>query len=212
MLKKPADSESSSTMDDDSAGQEESGKKNNVDDFEMGVVAPDNSVDVKTQYDDDEDDLEYTHVLIPHPGQAVNGLDDLCMDNEAKMKLSSLSRKILVRVSKVGHDIKYEDKEHPKEGTFVSELRAVPIFCAVCLMKYEITDRVCWSSNSECSHMFHEDCILQWLATLGRTHSRAKLFSATPSEKKLLDFDLTCPCCRQDFISRKLIVGTEDNV
>ena len=91
----------------------------------------------------------------------------------------------------------------------MSELRAVPIFCTVCLVKYEISDRVCWSSNSKCSHMFHEDCILQWLATLGRTHSRAKLFSAsaTPSEKKLLDFDLTCPCCTQDFISRKVILG-----
>jgi hypothetical protein len=96
----------------------------------------------------------------------------------------------------VDQDIKNKEKEHPEDGTLVSELRAVQIFCAACLMRYEISDRVCWSSNSECSHMFHEDCILQWLATLGWTHSRVKLFSAAPSEKKLLDLDLTCPCCR----------------
>jgi len=75
----------------------------------------------------------------------------------------------------------------------VTERRAVPIFCAVCLTKYEISDIVCWSSNSKCSHMFHEDCILQWLVALGRTRSRRIIFSVNPSEKKLLGFDLTCP-------------------
>ena len=214
---KPADFESSSSMDDDSAGQEESGKQNNVDDFEMDVVAPDNSEDVKTQCDDDKDDAECTHVLIPHPGQAsddrhVTGIDNCCTVNETKMKLSSLSRKKLFHTSKVGQDIKHKEMENPKEGTLVSELRAVPIFCAVCLMKYEISDRVCWSSNSECSHMFHEDCMLRWQMVLGRKHSRRKRFSANPSEKKLLDFALTCPCCRQDFILSNLIIGTDENV
>jgi hypothetical protein len=207
---KPADFESLSSMDDDSAGQEESGKQNNVDDFEMDVVAPDNSEDVKAQSNDDIDDAEYTHVLIPHPGQAS---DDRHLKRlETKMKLSSLSRKMSARVSKVGQDIKLEEMENPKEGTLVSELRAVPIFCAVCLMKYEISDRVCWSSNCECSHMFHEDCMLRWQMVLGRKHSRRKRFSANPSEKKLLDFALTCPCCRQDFILSNLIIGTDENV
>ena len=184
----------------------------------MGVVAPGNSEDsVKTQCDDDKDDAEYTLVLIPHPGQASNdrhvkGLDDCCMDNESKIKLSSLLLKILFRALEVGQDIRNEEKDRPKEGTLVSELRAVPIFCAVCLMKHEITNRVCWSSNSECSHMFHEDCILQWQVALGRKHSRRKHFSVSPSEKKLLDFDLTCACYRQDFILSNLVVGTEENV
>ncbi len=233
MLKKPADSELSSSMDDDSAGREDSGKQERVDDVEMGAVAPDNSERAKTQCDDDIDDVEYTHVLIPHPGLAsddryLKGLDDCCMDNETKIKLSSLSRKILVCVSKVGKDINHCVKDQCEKGTLctkdeagevndpidqvVTEKRAVPIFCAVCLIKYEISDRVCWSSNSECSHVFHEDCMLQWHVALGRKHSRRKRFSANPSEKKLLDFDLTCPCCRQDFILRNLIVGSEENV
>jgi hypothetical protein len=28
----------------------------------------------------------------------------------------------------------------------------------------------------------------------------------------LLDFALTCPCCRQDFILSNLIIGTDENV
>ena len=129
---------------------------------------------------------------------------------EDEMK-TFLSRMQFFCTWKVGQDINNEEKEHPKEGTFMSEFRAVQIFCAACLMTYEKSVRVCWLSNSKWSHMFHEDCILQWLATLGRTHSRAKLFSATPSEKKLLDFILTCPCCRQDFTSRKLILEKQEN-
>ncbi len=214
-MKKPADSDSPSSVGDDSCGREE-WMQNYPNDVELGVVASDNSVQIKSLRDDDKDDAEYTHVQIPRPGHVivigdVNGSEDCCSDNKKKMKKSSLSRKILVCISKVGQDINNEEKMNSTGGTFVSELRAVPNFCAVCLMKYEISDRVCWSSNSECSHMFHEDCILQWLATLGRTNSRAKLFSATPSEKKLLDFELTCPCCRNDFISRKLILEAEEN-
>ena len=202
-MKKPTDSESPSSMGDDSGGREE-WTQNDPNDVELGVVASDNSVQIKSLHDDDKDDAEYTHVQIPHPGKVivigdVNGSEDCCSDNKKKMKKSSLSRKILVCISKVGQDINNEEKMNSTGGTFVSELRAVTIFCAVCLMKYEISDRVCWSSNSE------------WLATLGRTHSRAKLFSATPSEKKLLDFELTCPCCRNDFISRKLILEAEEN-
>jgi hypothetical protein len=47
----------------------------------------------------------------------------------------------------------------PVDGV-VTERRAVPIFCAVCWTKYEISDRVCWSSNTECSHMFALDLII----------------------------------------------------
>ena len=47
MLKKPADSESPSSMGDDSAGRVEGRKQNHVDDVEMGFVSPDNSVQIK---------------------------------------------------------------------------------------------------------------------------------------------------------------------
>ena len=234
MLKKPADSESSSSMGDDSAGRVEGRKQKHVDDVEMGFVSPDNSVQIKTQYADDKVDSEYTHVLIPRPGHAISNravqdLEDCCMNNEMKMKRSSISRKIFFRTSKVGQEIQDINngktgqgeegllctKDEAGEGNdpiHKSVKRAVPIFCAVCLMKYEISDRVCWSSNCECSHMFHEDCMLQWLVALGREDARRKRLYANLSEKKLLDFELSCPCCRQDFISRDLILRTEENV
>jgi len=55
----------------------------------------------------------------------------------------------------------------------------VPNCCAVCLSSYSAGDTVIWSSNKECQHAFHEDCILDWLT---------KIQNGTP-----------CPCCRQEF-------------
>ena len=233
MLKKPADSETPSSMDDNSGGREE-GKQTNADDVEMSYVAPDSSAQMRSPFADANDDSEYTHVLIPRPGYAISdchvaGFEDCRMVNKKEMRRSSLSR--ISTVCQETDDINNGERGQGEEGVssvscttdeagevndpvdeVLTEERAVPIFCAICLTKYEISDRVCWSSNSECSHMFHEDCMLRWLVVLGRKRSERKRFSTNPSERKMLDFELTCPCCRQGFISRDVILGTEENV
>lgn len=35
--------------------------------------------------------------------------------------------------------------------------------CSICLMAYEFGDTVSWAKDEECDHVFHEQCILQWL-------------------------------------------------
>ena len=35
--------------------------------------------------------------------------------------------------------------------------------CAVCLEKFREGDQVCSSHNMDCKHVFHYDCIYQWL-------------------------------------------------
>ena len=82
------------------------------------------------------------------------------------------------------------------------EKRNVPIFCAVCLDSYEVSDQVCWASNKECTHVFHADCILQWLVSSGKKKSMDQIFEKHPSDAKLIQYR-QCPCCRQDFISVK---------
>ena len=44
-------------------------------------------------------------------------------------------------------------------GTFAN----VEASCSICLLDYEVGDRVVFSTRSVCRHAFHEDCILKWL-------------------------------------------------
>jgi hypothetical protein len=57
--------------------------------------------------------------------------------------------------------------------------KLVPNCCAVCLCDYRPGDVVVWSSNPECVHAFHRECVVDWLV---------KMQPETP-----------CPCCRQEF-------------
>ena len=50
--------------------------------------------------------------------------------------------------------------------------------CAICWTGYQDGGTLCSSPNKECSHVYHEDCVLPWLM-------------------KRSD----CPMCRADFLS-----------
>lgn len=162
--------------------------------------------------------VEYTHISLPLPGCDINGVNICSMatanvsrqaEGEAtgptasaskKWKLTSLFRNKDCAIEKqaIQDAITNEQKNQQQKV----EKRCVPIVCAICLTEYEKCDRVSWSSNVECSHVFHEDCVLQWLISLGKKRSMNQLFAKHPTDEKLLQNQF-CPCCRQDFISVK---------
>lgn len=45
----------------------------------------------------------------------------------------------------------------------VKETATSDSMCAICLEAFEKGDRVALSRNKSCSHIFHVDCITQWL-------------------------------------------------
>jgi hypothetical protein len=50
--------------------------------------------------------------------------------------------------------------------------------CAICIMEYQDGEDICCSHNEQCKHVFHRDCIMEWLLR----HDE-------------------CPCCRHNFLS-----------
>lgn len=91
--------------------------------------------------------------------------------------------------------------------------RTVPAGCVICLNAFSVGDRVTWSSNAACSHLFHDECILDWLKTSGRkTLRRLRRQRESLEEGIRTNIDVVhevtcvpwlCPVCRQDFIVPK---------
>ena len=62
----------------------------------------------------------------------------------------------------------------------------VPMVCAICLDNFKVGDELAFSSNRECSHVFHLECITEYI---GKTKGAEK----------------PCPCCRQWFLNVPMI-------
>ena len=146
---------------------------------------------------------DYTHVKIPCPGCGI-GLSPT-ISKVRKENKKRPRRGIFVREKeKPERDDNDSNTSNEQEDP---EKRDVPVHCAICLMEYNVSERVCWASNPECTHVFHEDCIMNWLVYLGRTKSKLQRYPERNNftDAQLLNYTLECPCCRQDFIWKEAV-------
>lgn len=208
------DSENGSTSGYGTTGSSSSNNNGGMEEFKLEV---------------EEEKVPYTHILIPPPGHNYDGIDIMTMapctdkdENEVnaatnakgghyfRMRLFGGKTRAVVNdaaaaskgvdVVDGGGDCMTNNPSKiilPKEK---GKSKICPNVCTICLMEYEISERVSWSSNKDCTHVFHEDCVIHWLVSLGRTKSKMLRFSEDPTEAQLLNYDLECPCCRQEFI------------
>jgi len=78
--------------------------------------------------------------------------------------------------------------------------RLVPNCCAICLSQYEVGETIVWSSNTDCRHAFHEECITDWLVKLHVQPTSPPLISSGTTTTPVVVVATTpCPCCRQEF-------------
>ena len=180
----------------------------------------DNTQDSKTTSADSA--VEYTHISIPFPGFDIAGIKICSIAEAEKESKQRRKRRKLPWLFQTGSDnVGEKSQTEQTESVTINDStnqkqpikkRRVPIFCAICLSEYAKNDRVCWSSNKECSHVFHESCILQWLISSGKKRSINHQFTRHPSDEELLGNEI-CPCCRQDFICvNASLHGSEENV
>ncbi|KAL7496485.1 hypothetical protein ACHAWT_007165 [Skeletonema menzelii] len=86
----------------------------------------------------------------------------------------------------------------------ILETRNVPNLCAICHDEYEMSDKVCWASSNDCTHVFHEECIVRWLTRLGwmKLKGQEMELARMIDEDKCLNYNLDCPMCRGQFICK----------
>lgn len=92
----------------------------------------------------------------------------------------------------------------PLEET--KQSREVANGCAICLCEYDPRDQITWAANKDCPHVFHSDCILQWMLALGRKEQKRRKRCPERSTgdplRDIITFPMSCPCCRQHFINK----------
>eukprot|EP00934_Nitzschia_sp_Nitz4_P001032 Nitzschia sp. Nitz4//scaffold67_size101165//89606//91117//NITZ4_004543-RA/size101165-augustus-gene-0.17-mRNA-1//1//CDS//3329556516//1032//frame0 len=145
-------------------------------------------------------DVEESLQTPDEPRSSDNDSTDKQNDEEAQVKVklpSSLSNQSLSRMgqsskSLLDSSVKSVDEDQylvevPTPGfnltnaqTAAHKTRLVPNVCSICLGNYQVGTPLVWSNNEACEHVFHEQCILQWLL-------------------KQREGPL-CPCCRRDFV------------
>jgi hypothetical protein len=91
--------------------------------------------------------------------------------------------------------------------------RTVIPTCAICLVQYKPGNYVTWSSNDECCHAFHRDCILIWLFKKDASNGRSRRNNAGNNDGEDGEFGggkYLCPCCRGEFVSSTLLKEISD--
>lgn len=137
--------------------------------------------------DDSENDF---HIESLNPPLILNS-----ENNELKQKVEDLEKKVEQLANNL--DLSRTEPEEPDETTsFIPKKQFPPVksilkkspqimtswhenlvTCSICLSDYEVGDIVCWSSNEECNHAFHKECIMDWLIR-----------------------NQNCPCCRLPYV------------
>ena len=76
--------------------------------------------------------------------------------------------------------------------------------CAVCMNTLDVGQKVVWSSNPECPHVFHQQCLLDWFAAVGAKKWKAQAarhieMDSASLQKEVCKFPKLCPICRRDY-------------
>ena len=88
----------------------------------------------------------------------------------------------------------------------IGDARLIFPECSVCLNEFKVGERISWSREANCDHVFHEECILRWFLTLS-----CKEDAKRRKRSYEIGCKLHCPMCRQEFTDSPIITSASDS-
>ena len=161
----------------DAAGSK-SGKKKANDNKPTTSIEPEattlsSSDPIESNHGDDdpgEDDDSIVDLELGNPSNILS--DDSATarpppldEGESDSKVEDLEKQQEpVSVSPKGQHTAAKEEEEEDIAYFgIEAQRDRGTACDICLLEYRVGETVAWSPNLQCSHSYHEDCILDWL-------------------------------------------------
>ena len=122
----------------------------------------------------------------------------LCRDNKEERKRNQLEKK----------GSSQECEPNQREPTCFTNMmrnstdrRVVQSQCVICLSEYKEGDEICWSSNSDCRHVYHKNCLLSWFTRQARTRSwKNNVHGIHDAQLEQIILPLQCPICKLDYL------------
>lgn len=155
--------------------------------------------DLKEEEDDrkkEDTDLEAVATASTREGQIEeNATAPLSFSSSINM---STKQEALENKNEGGEDNDVDDECDAGHIRIQGGQRLVPNCCAICLSHYEIGETIVWSSNTDCRHAFHEECITDWLVKLHVQQPSPPNPPGTTTTPVVV-VTTPCPCCRQEF-------------
>ena len=149
------------------------------------VNNPAKECDEKEVYEDIEVGLDGASNVVTHTALETEN----SIENEAQNGSADRDEDETVDTVHTG-DFLHEDVEVAL-GVLNIPGRPKPVSntCAICLDAYAVGDVVVWSTNQACQHVYHEDCVVDYIL---RVKYNEETFHP-PNQKT------PCPICRQPF-------------
>uniref|UniRef100_A0A7R9ZSJ7 RING-type domain-containing protein n=1 Tax=Craspedostauros australis TaxID=1486917 RepID=A0A7R9ZSJ7_9STRA len=138
--------------------------------------------------------------LAPHLQNSSDVSDD---DMQTTHPLSSaVSNKPLSYPPSDGHPS--NSNAETRTGTLHTPQTKTPSIvsheCVICMESFEIGDDLIFSKNGQCSHAFHEDCIVDYMIVSQGRRVREGSQQNTHDDSLAQLQSIPCPCCRCRFV------------
>ena len=174
-----------------------------------------------------QDDSEITGKKDANEGYDVGNKDQALSDHLAMIMDVDEDEQGMVWVPLAGQPLPQGmTKKNPSDNTehlhhYKVRYRQYSNSCSICLSPFHVNDRISWSHTADCPHVFHADCIKDWLTTAGRKYmqryhrrSNQNIGSVILRQDPIsiiFQSPMLCPCCRRPFLMDPSLPGSESN-